>query len=136
MKKYEYLYLIGNLFQFKTILDESGNEYVLFANSKLSYIESVQDRTEFEASENHVHLVDKVKQKDVFDCLQIGKNIGQALLYCLLATYPQKQFVVFVSLRRNDSMILRFHQKWDNEEPYYDPSDFTSACDTVIMIDN
>ncbi len=127
--------MIAGLFHFKTILDEKGNEYVLFLESQLTSAENIQDRTQFEAIENHVHLLNNVKKEDFSQCVQTGKILAQSVRNSLCFHYPRKQFIVYVSLRLNDSMILRFHQKWENEEPYYDPEDFNSEQEKVIKFE-
>lgn len=57
------------------------------------------------------------------------------MLNCLKWNYPEKQFMVYVSLRMYDSMIIRFHQKWENEEPYCNPHDFTSENEKVFLFE-
>ena len=89
LKKTEYLTQLAGLFRFKTITDDRGNEFVLFADSSVDRVEHVQDKTAFDA-----------------------ETLGQVLLNSLKFRYPQKQFVVYVSLCLHDSMIIRFHQKW------------------------
>ena len=58
MKRLDYFELLSNLFSFKTVSDEQKNEYVLFSQSDDGPIRNIKDRTEFEALENHVHLLD------------------------------------------------------------------------------
>lgn len=135
MKKLEYFQLISNLFKFKIICDEHNNEYVLFAQNSLCYVEKISDRTQFEACENHIHLIDNLKKEEYASCIEVAQSLGKALLYCLHATYPERQFVVFVSLRLNDSMIIRFHQRWQNEAPYFNPNDFASDQETVLKFE-
>ena len=53
----------------------------------------------------------------------VAKSLGQAVSNCLKIRFSDKQFYVCASLRMRDSMIIRFHQKWENEEPYYVPVD-------------
>lgn len=135
MKQISYLYLISQLFMFKTIEDEHGNEYVLFEANKLNHIEGIADRTAFEACENHVHLLNHIKAGTLDVCSSIAKSIGQAVLNNLHAAFPQKKFIVFVSMRKNDSLVLRFHQKWINEKPYYNPDDFQSNEEIVFKFE-
>lgn len=82
-----------------------------------------------------MHLLNNVKKEDFSQCVQTGKILAQSLLNSLRFHYPRKQFIVFVTLRLNDSMIIRFHQKWENEEPYYDPEDFHSEQEKVIRFE-
>lgn len=126
MRRIEYFKLFANLFQYKTVHDENGNEYVLFADNPINNIENVQDHTAFEAFENHVHLVTNMRKDEFQKGSEIAKKIGRALLNNLHACYPEKNFFVFVSFREKDDMIIRFHQSWANEAPYFDPSDFVN----------
>lgn len=135
MRRIEYLQCIANLFSFKSIYDEKGNEYVLFANSIYDSVKHISDRTAFEAYENHVHLLDNIKEQDFPQCVVIAKHLGRALLSALSESYPDKKFIAFVSIKKNDSMIIRFHQKWENEEPYFNPNDFTSKFEKVLKIE-
>ncbi len=132
MKK-KTLKMVSNLFSFKTIKDEYDNEYVVFKRSPINHIDDIVDKTQFEAIENHIHLFDKVKQRDVEELSSIGKNIGKALLYTLNAFYPQKRFVVYVTITVGDSMIIRFHQKWDGEPLYYEDIESLRSRDEVIF---
>ena len=47
------------------------------------------------------------------------------MLNALVYSYPTKSFYVYVTIELHDSFIIRFHQKWDGEEPYYDPNKIT-----------
>ncbi len=120
MKRTEYFKLIADLFAFKTISDEKGNEYVLFSMSQCDSIRNIEDKTAFEAIENHVHLLERIKKQEFENLISVAKILGQTLANSLKIQFPAKNFYVYVSLRLHDSMIIRFHQKWENEEPYYD----------------
>lgn len=135
VKRIEYLARIAGLFRFKTVTDDLGNEFVLCADSPFDHVESIRDKTAFEAVENHVHLIDHVKKEEFDELIPIAKALGQALANDLKGQYPEKSFVVFVSLCLNDSLIIRFHQKWDNEAPYYDPSAFSAAKELVFAFE-
>ena len=135
MKRIEYLARIAGLFRFKTVTDDGGNEFVLYADSPIKRVERIRDRTAFEAVENHVHLIDNVKKEEFDELIPMAKALGQALLNVLKCQYPHKSFIVFASLCLHDSMIIRFHQKWDNELPYYDPSAFVSAKELVFSFE-
>ena len=121
MKKKE-LKFINNLFRFKIIKDKQNNEYVLFKSSNFKHLDEIDDKTEFEAVENHIHLVDDVKPKDRKKLLKQTSYLAKALLYDLNATFPDKKFVVCLSCE--DSLIIRFHHVWENEPYYYIAEDF------------
>ena len=135
MKRIEYFELFANLFQYKTIHDEKGNEYVLFADNPVNSVEYVQDHTAFEAVQNHVHLICKVQKNEFQRSAEIAKKLGLALLNNLHAWYPNKSFYVFVSCRHRDSLIIRFHQKWKNEAPYFMPDEFVQEKEIVVMFE-
>ena len=133
MKRIEYFELIASLFQFKTILDEAGNEYVVYSDSYFDSVTNILDRTAFEASENHVHLINGIKKKEFNALIPIANNLGKALLCSLKACYPEKHFMVFVTIHLHDSFIIRFHQKWENEAPYFNVNEFTSPDEKVFL---
>lgn len=122
MKEINLLNTIASLFKFKLIKDSEGNEYILFYNNQLDFIENIEDKTAFEAIENHIHIIEKVKKSDFDNVCSIGKILGKALLSCLNQEFPDKTFVVFVCVGIGQSLIIRFHQKWGNEPLYYDVS--------------
>lgn len=134
MKKVEIIKSIAELFCFRTVTDKEGNEYVILGNSKITELNfDIDDKTQFEAVENHVHLIDKVKKSD-FDILtEAGRILGEAQLDSLKSKYPEKEFCVFVTVEVGESMIIRFHQVWQNEAVYYNPDDFNSANTKVLM---
>ena len=132
MKRTEYFKLIADLFAFKTISDEKGNEYVLLSASELDSIQSIEDKTAFEAVENHVHLLENIKKEEFESLIPVAKNLGQALTSHLKIQFPNKKFYIYVSLHLYDSMIVRFHQKWENEEPYCDPDDYVGDKEKVF----
>lgn len=135
MKRTKYFELISELFKFKTITDEYGNEFVLFAQSHLNSIENIIDKTEFEASENHIHLIRNLKKSEFFRLIPTAKILGKILLVALENQYPDKHFIVFVSIKIHDSFIIRFHQKWDNEEDFCNPDDFHFGDELVFSFE-
>lgn len=134
MRKFELLRAFSEMFDFKTVTDENGNEYVIYANSVLSEIGSeLKDKTQFEAVENHIHLIDNVKKYDFDELIEIGKVLGETQLSVLKSKYPDKEFCVFVTVDIGESMIIRFHQVWENEPVYYNSDDFNSEKTRVLM---
>lgn len=134
MKKIELLRDFSEMFDFKIVTDENGNEYVIYANSVLDEIGSEpEDKTQFEAVENHIHLIDNVKQSDFDKLIEVGRILGETQLSALKSKYPDKEFCVFVTVDIGESMIIRFHQIWDNEPVYYNPDDFNSDKTRVLM---
>ena len=133
MKRIEYFERLGQSFNFKTILDEKGNEYVVLASTPLDSVQRIEDKTAFEAVENHVHLLDHLKKQEFEALIPIAKTLCQTLANTLSKQYPNKKFLVYSSLTLKDSFILRFHQKWENEEPYYNPSDFNTETEKMFV---
>ena len=105
--------------------------------AKLSWrgISEINDKTEFEATENHVHILDRIKINEFNELFPIAEKLGQALLNALKYNYPEKRFVVFATIDLNDSFIIRFHQQWSGEVYYYNTADFTSSNSKVLMFD-
>lgn len=135
MTKVELLKCLSEMFEFKTVSDKNGNEYVIYAHSGITEITSeIEDKTQFEAVENHIHLIDNVKKSDFEELVEIGKVFGEAQLNVLKAKYPDKEFCVFVTVDIGESMIIRFHQCWKNESVYYNPDDFNSEKTRVLMV--
>lgn len=134
MKKIDILKTVADIFDFKTVTDKDGNEYVIYANSSIENADfDIEDKTQFEAVENHVHLVDNVKKSDFNDLIEIGKVLGETQSNALKSNFPDKEFCVFVTVDIGESMIIRFHQVWENEPVYYNPDDFNSDKTKVLM---
>ncbi len=132
--KVDSLRKFANLFDFKTVTDNDGNEYVIYADSKITEIDfEIDDKIQFEAVENHVHLIDEVKKVDFEDLIEAGGILGKTQLNALKSEFPDKEFCVFVIVDIGDSMIIRFHQTWKNEPVYYNPDDFNSEKTRVLM---
>lgn len=136
MKYLNYLEQISALFRFKSITDEHQNEYILFENSALDTVRGIKDKTAFAAVENHVHIVENIKKNEFEKLALIGSSLGKAVLCSLKNRYPDKHFMVYVSLLLHDSMIIRFHQKWENEQAYYDPAHFSGEDERVILFED
>ncbi len=132
MKRVAYFETFGKLFEYKVVADNRGNEFVFFADTACTSVEEVHDKTELEALETHIHLLDNITKEEFVKLVPVAHNIGSAVLHSLQTQFPQKHFIVYVTIKMHDSMILRFHQIWENEEPYYDVSRFTSDAEKVF----
>jgi hypothetical protein len=101
------------------------NEELVFYDykSNIKHIGShiFNTKTEYEALENHVHLFDNVKKKDQAAVERISMAIAKNLKRELNSQFPEKHFIVYLELNFKDSVIIRFHQQWENEELYYEP---------------
>lgn len=123
---------LSDLFSFKLINDDCGNEFILFRSNPLDSVGGIDDKTQFEATENHIHICDNVKPKQFNGLTDIGEALGKALLHALSAEYPSKNFTVYVTVTLKDSMIIRFHQSWVNETPYYENAPSRSPTEVIL----
>ena len=132
----ELLRTIIGLTSFKTLYDSTQeNEFVMFADSTVQTVPPTYDRTAFEASENHVHLLDHITRREFHTLLPLAPQLGELLLVSLKHAFPEKHFIVYVSVHLNDSLIVRFHQKWPGELPFCDPANFQSGDERVFSIE-
>lgn len=136
MRRINTLFFLDGFDKFKIITDENDTEYVVFENSTLNSATGISDKTEFEALENHLHVLDNISLKEFKRLLPIAESLGKLLLCCLKQKFPHKEFVVFVSMGVRDSLIIRFHQKWENEEPYYNTNDYIDATEKVFWYES
>ena len=137
MRRIELLSNISSLYEYKTMSDLEGNEFVLLRSCAEESIDfPIADKTAFEAVENHVHVIDKIKSSEISELVNASQIIGQSILRNLGFHFPEKSFFVFISMTPGDSLIIRFHQKWHSETPYYDPQTFTNTKDIVLMFES
>ncbi len=108
---------------FYTRIDINQNEFVLLdtgmANKEV-ISHTIADRTQYEAVENHVHIFeDYIGAKNYDTARKVGISIAENLYNTLTTEFPDKSFVVYLTINLH-GMIIRFHQIWDNEPTYYD----------------
>ena len=106
--------------------DPSGAEFVLLDTgdgpdtSPLPL--AVEDRTGYEAVWNHVHLFSgPLPPEELAKVRTLALAAAQDLRHALEQTFPDKRFAVFLTLNPEGG-ILRFHQLWPGEVPYYQVS--------------
>ena len=106
--------------------DPSGAEFVLLDTgdgpdtSPLPL--AVEDRTDYEAVWNHVHLFSgPIPPQRMATARTMALTAARNLRDTLGQTFPGKRFAVFLTLDSEDG-ILRFHQLWPGEVPYYQVS--------------
>lgn len=137
MKKFELLQELLPLLnpKFYCQADKFGNELVLLdlGHTPIETPISVVDKTQFEAVENHFHLFGKVSKESRETVLAIGTALAENLLRALHQSFPDKRFMVYLSVNYNDSTIIRFHQLWEGEAPYLDTTPNTYKNTTVIL---
>lgn len=107
-------------FRFKCIYDGAENEFVVFYNSSLQarFPQIIRDKTEFEAVENHIHLMDHLRDWEIEEIRPACKRICETLLYALKNAFPTKHFAVYAFVSGDRSLVLRFHQSWQGETDY------------------
>ena len=109
---------------FCTRRDPSGAEFVLLdtGDDLLPPSRAVEDRTGYEAVWNHVHLFSgPLPPEELAKVRTLALAAAQDLRHALEQTFPGKRFAVFLTLNPEDG-ILRFHQLWPGEVPYYQVS--------------
>ncbi|MBE7056681.1 MAG: hypothetical protein E7388_04485 [Ruminococcaceae bacterium] len=136
MDRIKPLLFLANIYKFKIIKDKNHIEYVVFENSNLCSIDGTTDKTQFEAVENHIHLLDKIRKKEYFALFPIAQELAKSLLSCLKEAFPDKHFCVYATLTLKDSFIIRFHQKWPHEEPYYDLNNIDESKEKIFFFEN
>jgi hypothetical protein len=56
--------------------------------------------------------------KDMKPASIIGQKIAANLKDKLISQFPGRHFRIYISGTLHDSLIIRFHQVWENEVPY------------------
>ena len=115
--------------------DAAGNELLCLCDDHRKTIPlSVEDKTAYEAGNNHEHLLDDISD-EAFSELVADAPVLCRLIYCnIKMQYPQRKLAVYVAVSRHDSLTIRFHQVWTGEPPYYDPEDFSSGDERVFSV--
>ena len=112
--------------KFYTVKDSENNEYIFLktGGSEINSLNKVADKTQLEAYENHFHICGKVKKIVQQIAFTSAKLITNNLIQQLKLKFPNKKFYVYLDCDFRDHIIIRFHQIWKDEEPYYDIKDF------------
>ena len=106
---------------FELVSNSRGIEFVLekTVHDREAYIDNITDKTAFESTVNHFHLLDRLTEEE-FNALYLPcKKLCEIFLRYLCSLFPQKRFCVYVTATKGDSLILRFHQYWKDEPPYH-----------------
>ena len=120
-KRIQLLLLLNSFPGLELVRDNSNHEYVLLKDSYggKENLDNIKDKTAFEATNNHFHLLDKLSQDELSQLLQPCEKLCEIVLDYLCGLFTNKHFYVFMTASHNDSLILRFHQCWEDELPYY-----------------
>ena len=108
-------------FDTEIITDKNGNDFVVLSDDYGDLNYEIHDKTEFEAVNNHIHILDHISGAELEEIKEIAMELCKWIQFTLQAKYPDKQFYVYATASKQDSFILRFHQQWENECPYYSP---------------
>jgi len=124
MTRYKFLLNISPVLfpVFYTLKDNKNNELVFLDLGKRlpGVFNRTLDKTQYEALENHFHLFNKIDIKDKNDVIKIGSIISQNLIISLENHFPKKKFIVYLQVNVKESTVIRFHQQWNDEPPYFD----------------
>ena len=133
MKENVLLENLVKLFDYERIAGAYDADLVVLKENDIDEITYwIDDKTEFEGSYNHVCAAEQVNESDFESLSRSLPKIGEALLKCLEHDFPGKKFDVFVLIRLHDKAVIRFHQQFDGEAPYYDRNQF--VCDPTARL--
>lgn len=125
----------SQLLHYHVLTDAAGNELLCLCDDHRKAIPlSVEDKTAYEAVNNHEHLLDDISD-EAFSELVADAPVLCRLIYCnIKMQYPLRKLAVYVAVSRHDSLTVRFHQVWTGEPPYYDPEDFSSGDERIFSV--
>lgn len=114
-------------FKCKIVYDNEGSEYVVFADSKIKngFNNSFfSDKTAFEAYENHIHIAERLTANDINKFALVGDLVCCIFLRLLEQQFPKKSFTVYLIAKKNEDLVVRFHQNHQGETAYYNGNKF------------
>ena len=125
----------SQLLHYQVLTDAAGNELLCLCDDHRKTIPlSVEDKTAYEAGNNHEHLLDDISD-EAFSELVADAPVLCRFIYCnIKMQYPRRKLAVYAAVSRHDSLTIRFHQVWTGEPPYYDPKDFSSGDERVFSL--
>lgn len=125
----------SQLLHYQVLTDAAGNELLCLCDDHRKTIPlSVEDKTAYEAGNNHEHLLDDISD-EAFSELVADAPVLCRLIYCnIKMQYPRRKLAVYAAVNRHDSLTVRFHQVWTGEPPYYDPEEFSSGDERVFSV--
>ena len=120
--------------KFYTVKDNKNNEYVFLKTEaeRINSLNLVKDKTQLEGYENHFHLFGKIRKRYQKKVEVVTNLILQNLINELRQNFPNKKFRVYLDCDFSDHVIIRFHQYWEDEHPYYNPDEFPSITEFKI----
>ena len=113
----------AQLFSFREIEDSEGNVHVVWAHSRTGQSGRVSVRpgecTEFEALENHEHLIDDITPQQFRAMIPALDSLCRALRDALRVRCADRKFHVWGLIQLHGTMMVRFYQEWPGEPPYW-----------------
>lgn len=69
------------------------------------------------------------------ELVSLANKLGNMLFNALKYSFPNKYFYVYITIALHGSFIVRFHQKWENEIPYYNVKDFDESKEIILVFE-
>ena len=110
--------------------DRQGSELVLLSHQAENFAaanKEVRSKTSFEAFINHVHLMEGLTASDLKRLRSVAPVFCRLLAEALHSRFPDRHFFVYAIAGRGEEFIVRFHQVWEGETPYAEPSESASG---------
>ncbi|MBX4149147.1 hypothetical protein [Paenibacillus lautus] len=92
------------------------------------------DRTGFEASESHVHMIDisKTFKKHPLEGLRFAKKLLEIWSFKLKIDFPDYEFILILTYHDDDT-ILRLHRLRESEETWININDIEDFEEGIII---
>lgn len=92
------------------------------------------DRTGFEASESHVHMIDisKTFKKHPLEGLRFAKKLLEIWSVKLKIDFPEYEFILILTYHDDDT-ILRFHRLRESEETWININNIEDFEEGIII---
>lgn len=92
------------------------------------------DRTGFEASESHVHMIDisKTFKKHPLEGLRFAKKLLEIWSIKLKIDFPEYEFILILTYHDDDT-ILRFHRLRESEETWININNIEDFEEGIII---
>ena len=106
--------------------DKEGSELVLLSRQAKNFAaanKTVRSKTSFEAFVNHVHLMEDLTAQDVERLRGTADAFCRLQAEALHSRFPDKHFYVYAVANVGGEFVVRFHQVWEGEKPYAEPTE-------------
>ena len=98
-------------------------------------IQQFGDRTGFEASESHVHMIDvsKTFKRHPLEGLRFAKKLLEMWSFKLKLDFPEYEFLLILTYHDDDT-ILRFHRIRESEETWININNIEDLEEGIIIM--